>query len=222
MRCDANVSLRRRGTEKFGTRTETKNLNSFRFVQKALEYEIVRQAAQLENGEAVVQETRLYDSDRDETRPMRSKEEANDYRYFPEPDLPPLVVDTDWVKRIADELPELALARAQRFEAAYGISAVRREGAHRRARRRRLVRGRLHRLRGRGEEGQQLDADRGAPRAQRGGRGARGPQGHPRAPRRSCCASSTAGRSPGRRPRRSSPRWRRPGTPPTPSSPRRA
>ena len=96
-RCDANVSVRPRGQDTLGTRTEIKNVNSFRFVEKAIDFEIERQIDLIENGEEVVQETRLYDSDRDETRPMRSKEEAHDYRYFPDPDLPPLILDETFI-----------------------------------------------------------------------------------------------------------------------------
>ena len=99
-RCDANVSVRRKGTQKLGTRVELKNINSFRFVRQAIEYEIERQVNALERGEKVAQETRLFDNEKGVTRPMRSKEEANDYRYFPEPDLPPLVVPREWVEKV--------------------------------------------------------------------------------------------------------------------------
>jgi len=121
-RCDANVSVRIRGTEKYGTRAEIKNLNSFRFVEKAINYEVARQIDLLEGGGKVVQETRLYDSDRGETRSMRSKEEANDYRYFPDPDLLPVVVSDEFVQQIMGTLPELPDAKAQRFAAQYGLS----------------------------------------------------------------------------------------------------
>ena len=123
LRCDANVSVRPRGTTAFGTKTEIKNVNSFRFVQKALEFEIARQSAALERGERIQQETRLWDSDRGETMSMRGKEEAHDYRYFPEPDLPPLVVSRAMVDEIRAALPELPDAREDRFVAAYGLSA---------------------------------------------------------------------------------------------------
>ena len=116
-RCDANVSVRRVGAEKFGTRAEIKNINSFRFVEKAINYEVARQVDLLEGGGKVVQETRLYDPDRDETRPMRSKEDAQDYRYFPDPDLPPLVIDEAWIERVRAELPELPAMRRLRFMA---------------------------------------------------------------------------------------------------------
>jgi len=122
-RCDANVSVRVKGTEKFGTRAEIKNLNSFRFVEKAINYEVARQIELLEGGGKVVQETRLYDSDRGETRSMRSKEEANDYRYFPDPDLLPLEIDQVYVDTVAGTLPELPDQKAQRFIQEYGLSA---------------------------------------------------------------------------------------------------
>jgi len=104
-RCDANVSVRPRGEETFGTRAEIKNLNSFRFVERAINFEVERQIDLLESGGQVVQETRLYDPDRDETRSMRSKEEANDYRYFPDPDLLPVVIHREFVERLRTELP---------------------------------------------------------------------------------------------------------------------
>ena len=122
MRCDANVSIRRPGAE-LGARTEIKNVNSFRFVEKAINYEIRRQQDVLEGGGRITQETRLYDSDRDETRPMRGKEVANDYRYFPEPDLLPVVIDDALIEQIRSELPELPDARKARFTAEYGLSA---------------------------------------------------------------------------------------------------
>jgi aspartyl-tRNA(Asn)/glutamyl-tRNA(Gln) amidotransferase subunit B len=120
-RCDANVSIRPRGQETLGTRTELKNLNSFRFVEKAINYEIERQKEVLQDGGSVVQETRLYDSDLDETRPMRSKEEANDYRYFPDPDLLPVVIDEAFIRSVRETLPELPDAKRQRFVAQYGL-----------------------------------------------------------------------------------------------------
>ncbi|ANB02021.1 Asp-tRNA(Asn)/Glu-tRNA(Gln) amidotransferase subunit GatB [Ectothiorhodospira sp. BSL-9] len=122
-RCDANVSVRRRGTEKFGTRTEIKNLNSFRFLEKAIEFEVERQIDVLEGGGAVVQETRLFDPDKGETRSMRSKEEANDYRYFPDPDLLPLDIDSTFIEQIRAELPELPDEKKHRFMTHYGLSA---------------------------------------------------------------------------------------------------
>jgi len=122
-RCDANVSVRRRGESKLGTRAELKNLNSFRFVEKAIEVEAARQIEIIEGGGKVVQETRLYDPDRDETRPMRSKEEANDYRYFPDPDLLPVVVDDDAIESIRATLPELPDHKLKRFETQYGLPA---------------------------------------------------------------------------------------------------
>ncbi len=121
-RCDANVSVRPRGEARFGTRTELKNINSFRFVERAIEYEARRQIAVLEGGGSIRQETRLYDADRDETRSMRSKEEANDYRYFPDPDLPPLILTPDFVAAVQADMPELPSAKRERFCADYGLS----------------------------------------------------------------------------------------------------
>ncbi len=121
-RCDANVSLRRPGAA-YGTRAEIKNLNSFRFLEKAIEYEIIRQRDILESGGQIVQETRLYDANRDETRSMRSKEEANDYRYFPDPDLLPLVLDESRIERVRDILPELPDAKRTRFMSQYALTA---------------------------------------------------------------------------------------------------
>ena len=114
-RCDANVSIRPRGQQELGTRTELKNLNSFRFVEKAINYEIERQIGVIEDGGEVIQETRLYDSDKDETRSMRSKEEANDYRYFPDPDLLPVELDDAFIEGVRNTLPELPDAKRQRF-----------------------------------------------------------------------------------------------------------
>jgi len=121
-RCDANVSVRRHGTEKFGTRAEIKNINSFRFVEKAINYEVARQIDVIEGGGKVVQETRLYDPDKGETRSMRSKEEANDYRYFPDPDLLPVELDPGWIGEIKATLPELPDEKAARFVLAYDLS----------------------------------------------------------------------------------------------------
>jgi aspartyl-tRNA(Asn)/glutamyl-tRNA(Gln) amidotransferase subunit B len=121
LRCDANVSLRRRGAPELGTKVEIKNMNSFRNVQRALQFEVQRQAAALDAGERIVQETRLWDADRGYTRAMRSKEYAHDYRYFPEPDLVPLAVDSTWIEEIRRDLPELPRARRQRFIREYGL-----------------------------------------------------------------------------------------------------
>jgi aspartyl-tRNA(Asn)/glutamyl-tRNA(Gln) amidotransferase subunit B len=121
-RCDANVSVRPRGQEKFGTRAEIKNLNSFRFVEKAIQYEVARQVELIESGGKVVQETRLYDSDKDETRSMRSKEEANDYRYFPDPDLLPVEIDEPFIEAVRATLPELPDQKAARFARDLGLS----------------------------------------------------------------------------------------------------
>jgi aspartyl-tRNA(Asn)/glutamyl-tRNA(Gln) amidotransferase subunit B len=122
LRCDANVSVRLRGEEKLGTRVELKNLNSFRFLQKAIEYEIDRQITALEAGETVVQETRLWNERDGKTYPMRSKEEAHDYRYFPEPDLPPLTIPAEFIEELKARLPELPEARRRRFMAGYELS----------------------------------------------------------------------------------------------------
>ncbi len=122
-RCDANVSVRPKGETKFGTRAEIKNVNSFRFVEKAIEYEIERQIELLESGGKVVQETRLYDADKNETRSMRGKEEAMDYRYFPDPDLPPLVLEDAFIEETRQTLPELPDAKRARFMQDYGLSA---------------------------------------------------------------------------------------------------
>ena len=122
-RCDANVSVRPRGQEKFGTRAEIKNLNSFRFVEKAIQYEVARQVELIESGGQVMQETRLYDSDKDETRSMRSKEEANDYRYFPDPDLLPVEIDAAFIDAVRATLPELPDQKAARFARDFGLSA---------------------------------------------------------------------------------------------------
>jgi aspartyl-tRNA(Asn)/glutamyl-tRNA(Gln) amidotransferase subunit B len=120
-RCDANVSVRREGGP-LGTRCEIKNLNSFRFLQQAIDYEVRRQIELVEDGGSVVQETRLYDPGRNQTRPMRSKEDAQDYRYFPDPDLPPLVIDDAWIERVRAEMPELPEAMHARLVAAHGIA----------------------------------------------------------------------------------------------------
>jgi aspartyl-tRNA(Asn)/glutamyl-tRNA(Gln) amidotransferase subunit B len=121
-RCDANVSVRPLGASKLGTRTEIKNVNSFRFVEKAIEYEIERQIRALENGETIVQETRLYDAAAHRTLSMRSKEDADDYRYFPDPDLPPLVVSDADIAAVRESLPELPDARRRRYVEALGLS----------------------------------------------------------------------------------------------------
>lgn len=121
-RCDANVSIRLKGEEELGTRTELKNLNSFRFVEKAIDLEVDRQIEIIEDGGQVVQETRLYDADRNETRSMRSKEEANDYRYFPDPDLLPLVINDALIEELQKDLPELPNAKRTRFERDFGLS----------------------------------------------------------------------------------------------------
>ncbi len=122
-RCDANVSVMRRGATELGTRAELKNINSFRFVRQAIDFEIARQVAVLESGGKVLQETRLWDPQRGETRSMRSKEEAHDYRYFPEPDLPPLLVPEGLVERVGDALPELPRQKLQRFQSEFGLPA---------------------------------------------------------------------------------------------------
>ena len=123
LRCDANVSIRKKGAKELGTRTEIKNINSFKFIEKAINFEIKRQIKILENGEKVTQETRLYDSSKDETRPMRSKEFANDYRYFPEPDLLPVIISDKEIKKIRDEFPELPNEKETRYQKEFGLSA---------------------------------------------------------------------------------------------------
>ncbi|RLK51594.1 aspartyl/glutamyl-tRNA(Asn/Gln) amidotransferase subunit B [Alkalispirillum mobile] len=121
-RCDANVSVRPKGQKEFGTRAELKNLNSFRFVERAINYEVERQIALIESGGEVVQETRLYDADKGETRSMRTKEEANDYRYFPDPDLLPVELDQAFVDAVRETLPELPDEKRSRFVEEYGLS----------------------------------------------------------------------------------------------------
>ena len=123
LRCDANVSIRKKGASKLGTRAEIKNINSFKFIEKAINYEVKRQIKILENGEKVVQETRLYDSAKDETRPMRSKEFANDYRYFPEPDLLPVVISDQEMKEIKDNFPELPKDKEVRYKKDFKLSS---------------------------------------------------------------------------------------------------
>ena len=122
-RCDANVSVKPRGSEKLGTRAEIKNVNSFRYVERAINFEVARQIELIEGGGKVVQETRLYDPDRGETRSMRTKEEANDYRYFPDPDLLPLEIDQPYIDAVGATLPELPDQKAQRLMSEYGLSA---------------------------------------------------------------------------------------------------
>ena len=122
-RCDANVSIRPRGNSEFGTRVELKNINSFRYVEQAIDVEILRHAQVIEDGGTIHQETRLYDSARRETRSMRGKEEAADYRYFPDPDLPPLVLDPARIEACKQALPELPAARRSRWQGEYGIPA---------------------------------------------------------------------------------------------------
>ena len=122
LRCDANVSIRKKGVKELGTRTEIKNINSFKFIEKAINFEIKRQIKILEDGEKVIQETRLYDSSKDETRPMRSKEFANDYRYFPEPDLLPVIISDQEIQKIRDEFPELPKEKEARYQGELGLS----------------------------------------------------------------------------------------------------
>ena len=122
MRCDANVSVRRKGDKELGTRTETKNVNSFRFVEKAIQYEIERQIHELESGNLITQETRLYDSQQNTTRPMRSKEFANDYRYFPEPDLLPIKLEKDFIDEVISTMPEMPEQKRERFISEYNLS----------------------------------------------------------------------------------------------------
>jgi len=122
-RCDANVSVRVQGSDKLGTRAEIKNLNSFRFLERAIEYEVRRQIDILEDGGRIVQETRLYDPDKDETRSLRTKEDAHDYRYFPDPDLLPLELSDQWLEEVKAALPELPQAKRERFKTQYGLTA---------------------------------------------------------------------------------------------------
>ena len=122
LRCDANISVRPRGTTRLGTRVEIKNLNSFRNVSRALEHEIARQSMLLSDGKVVMQETRLFDADEGVTSPMRSKEEAMDYRYFPDPDIPPLLVDEAWIERVRAQIPELPARRRERFIEEHGLT----------------------------------------------------------------------------------------------------
>ena len=122
LRCDANVSIRKKGVKELGTRTEIKNINSFKFIEKAINFEIKRQIKILEDGQKVTQETRLYDSSKDETRPMRSKEFANDYRYFPEPDLLPVIISDQEIQKIRDEFPELPKEKEARYQGELGLS----------------------------------------------------------------------------------------------------
>lgn len=121
-RCDVNISIKPQGSKVLGTRAEIKNINSFRFIEKAINYEIARQIAILEDNQSVIQETRLYDPQKDETRAMRSKEEANDYRYFPDPDLLPLVIEQNFINQVKLTLPELPQAKANRFQQVYQLS----------------------------------------------------------------------------------------------------
>src|SRR3990167_3853713 len=123
MRADENVSVRKKGEEKLGTRTETKNLNSIKFLGQAIEFESRRQVLELEAGRAIQQETRLWDSNRKESRSLRSKEEAHDYRYFPDPDLLPLVLKDGQVDNIHQNLPELPLEKLKRYQETLGLSA---------------------------------------------------------------------------------------------------
>jgi aspartyl-tRNA(Asn)/glutamyl-tRNA(Gln) amidotransferase subunit B len=122
LRCDANISLRPKGQLKFGTRTEVKNINSFRFVEKAINYEVARQLSILKGGGTIVQETRLFDSAKETTHAMRSKEESADYRYFPDPDLPPLEIDTAWIRQVESQMPELPAALAEKLVLEMGLS----------------------------------------------------------------------------------------------------
>jgi aspartyl-tRNA(Asn)/glutamyl-tRNA(Gln) amidotransferase subunit B len=122
LRCDANISLRPRGQAKFGTKVELKNINSFRFVEKAIEYEIERQAGMLDRGETIKQQTRLFNKEKNVTELMREKEEAHDYRYFPEPDLPALIISASWKEEIGKKMPELPDALRERFKSAYALN----------------------------------------------------------------------------------------------------
>ena len=167
-RCDANVSVRPVGQKEFGTRTEIKNVNSFRFLERAIQYEARRQIELIEDGGTVVQETRLYDADRDETRSMRSKEDAHDYRYFPDPDLPPLVISRAWVDEVRAAMPELPAA-LRPLRVRLRPDRLRRRPAQRQPRPGRLLRGRgAGAARRPGQAGRQLDHGRGRRHAQQG------------------------------------------------------
>jgi aspartyl-tRNA(Asn)/glutamyl-tRNA(Gln) amidotransferase subunit B len=122
-RCDANVSVRPVGQKEYGTRCEIKNLNSFRFLEEAIQYEVRRQIELIEDGGRIVQETRLYDPDKKETRSMRSKEDANDYRYFPDPDLLPLMISEEWIAKERSEMTELPAQKSERWQSEFGLSA---------------------------------------------------------------------------------------------------
>jgi aspartyl-tRNA(Asn)/glutamyl-tRNA(Gln) amidotransferase subunit B len=122
-RCDANVSVRPFGQKEFGTRCEIKNLNSFRFLEEAINYEVRRQIELIEDGGTVVQETRLYDPDRQETRSMRSKEDAHDYRYFPDPDLLPLIISQEWIEEVRSSMPPLPATLREQWQTNFGLSA---------------------------------------------------------------------------------------------------
>ena len=124
LRCDANVSVMPKGTEEFGTKAEIKNMNSFKFAKQAIDYEIKRQIALLEKGERVVQESRLWDVTENKTKPMRSKEEAHDYRYFPEPDLVPIVLSDDYVRKIKEHCPNCPPPNRARFVSQYGLTRL--------------------------------------------------------------------------------------------------
>ena len=165
-RCDANVSLRPRGQAALGTKVELKNMNSFRYVQQALEYEAARQEALLDEGGAIVQETRLFDPKAGTTHSMRRKEEAHDYRYFPEPDLVPLAIDAAWVARVARRAARAARGAAPPLRRGARPARVRRRRADRRPGARRLVRGRGGRVPA-AEDGQQLGHGRAAAPAAR-------------------------------------------------------
>ena len=162
LRCDANVSVRPVGTTTLGTKTEVKNVNSFRYLQKAIEFEIGRHIDVLDHGGRIVQETRLFDAAQGKTYSMRSKEEAHDYRYFPEPDLPPLTVDESRREALRAQLPELPEARSERFQSQYGLPAYDAELLTQTPRAGGVLRSHGHR-RGQRQGGQQLGDGRGAP-----------------------------------------------------------
>ena len=184
-RCDANVSVRRQGEAKLGTRCEIKNLNSFRFLQQAIEFEVRRQTELIEDGGTVVQETRLYDPDRGETRSMRSKEDAQDYRYFPDPDLPPLSIDEAWIERIRAEMPELPEAMRTRLVREYALAGGGSSDAGFAAGNGELFRT-ARRCRRRSTAGGQLAARRSVGCAQQGGNRHRATRRYPR-PRWPAC-----------------------------------
>ena len=218
LRCDANVSVRPAGRQALGTKAEVKNVNSFRYLQKAIEYEIARQIDLVGRGGRVEQETRLFDAALGKTFSMRSKEEAHDYRYFPEPDLPPLTVSAERQARVAAALPELPEARRARFVARLQAAGLRRRRAHRQPTAGRLFRSHRARLR-QCQGGEQLGDGRGAAHAQSAGDDHRPGRGQRRRPGRADRARRRRDDQHAPSPSRCSSRWTAPAAPPPTSSP---